>query len=102
MSPRPRRGEPRRLAGSLSRVLDELGHGAAAKGAAVMQHWEEVVGAEAARHCEPVVLRGRVLEVAADSPAWSQQLQLRREEILVALQGILGSDAPADLRLRVR
>lgn len=102
MSPGPRRSEPRRLAGSLSRVLEELGHGAAARGAVLMQRWEEVVGVEAARHCEPLVLRGRVLEVAADSPAWSQQLQLRREEILGALQAILGSDAPADLRLRVR
>lgn len=102
MSPGPRRSEPTRLARSLSRVLEELGHGAAAQAAVLMQRWEEVVGAEAAAHCEPLALRGRVLEVAADSPSWSQQLQLRREEILGALQRILGPEAPAELRLRVR
>lgn len=102
MSPGPRRSEPKRLGGSLTRVLDEIGYGAAASGAVLLQRWREVVGEAAALHCEPLALRGRVLEVAADSPAWSQQLQLRRQEILEALERVLGQEAPAQIRFRVR
>jgi len=42
-----------------------------------------------------------MLEVTVDSSVWSQHLQMRREEILDALRGELGADAPADLRFRV-
>jgi len=99
---RRRRRDPARIGGSIAKVLDELGHGLASRSMQLAARWEESVGAELAAHCEPVALRGPVLEVAADSPVWSQQLQLRQEEILRALAATLGSQAPTQLRLRVR
>jgi predicted nucleic acid-binding Zn ribbon protein len=63
--------------------------------------WDEAVGSEVARHCQPSALRGAVLEITVDSSVWSQHLQMRREEILAGLRGVLGADAPADLRFRV-
>jgi predicted nucleic acid-binding Zn ribbon protein len=44
----------------------------------------------------------RTLEVAVDSSVWGQQLQLRTGEILAALRELLGDDAPAELRFRLR
>ena len=67
----------------------------------VAEAWPEIVGPEAAAHSRPVLLRGPVLEVEVDASVWSQQLQMRRPEILARLRERLGSAAPRDLRLRV-
>lgn len=98
--PRGRRRRPMTALGdAVPRVLGELGLGGPI--VRIAQHWEDVVGPEIARHCRPVVMRGRVLEAAVDSSVWRQELQLRRGELLGALQRALGDDAPTELRLRV-
>ena len=98
---RGRRSEPKPLAGAIPGVLSDLGHGGAALALRVLELWPALVGAEPARHSEPTALRGRLLEVRADSSVWCQQLQLRRDEILAGLARELGDQAPRDLRLRV-
>jgi len=97
-APRP---EPRRLAGGIPRVLQELGLGGAAEALRIQEVWSEVVGSQLAPHVELAGLRGRVLEVEADSSVWAQHLQLRQEPILAALRERLGEAAPASLRVRV-
>ena len=47
--------------------------------------WEEVTGAEAARHARPVALEGGLLTVQCDSTAWAKNLQLMRAEIVTQL-----------------
>jgi predicted nucleic acid-binding Zn ribbon protein len=96
-----RRTTPRALGPLVPRVLRELGVEGAAAVLEVAESWEDVVGAEAAAHSRPVLLRGTVLEVEVDSSVWSQQLQMRRPEILARLRERLGSAAPRDLRLRI-
>jgi predicted nucleic acid-binding Zn ribbon protein len=96
-----RRADPAAIGGMIAGVLADLGHGGAATAMRIVKLWPEVVGEEAARHAEPTALRGRVLEVRADSSVWCQQLQLRRDEILAGLRDRLGAEAPGDLRLRV-
>jgi len=96
-----RRGAPRALADLVPQVLGELGYDAANTLVRLCERWEAVVGPEAARHCRPSALRGAVLEATAESSAWCQQLQLRREEILAGLARELGDAAPTDLWLRV-
>ena len=48
--------------------------------------WPQVVGPVvaplAAERCRPVAFRQGLLTVAADSPAWAQELDLRQVEIL--------------------
>ena len=44
---------------------------------------------------------GEVLELEVDSPVWSQQLQLRKPELLAALERAFGADAPRELRFQV-
>jgi predicted nucleic acid-binding Zn ribbon protein len=98
---RRRRSELEPLGPLVPRVLEELGFDALARVARVVERWDEAVGPEIARHCRPTAIRGETLEATVDSSAWCQQLQLRRPEILAALRRVLGSEAPADLRLRV-
>jgi hypothetical protein len=107
MSWRPRsrppetRRAPARVGAPLGRVLAELGLDVertrrldAALAAAL--------GPALAPHFEIVDLRGRTLELRADASVWSQELALRRAEVLAALRETLGGEAPAELRLRVR
>jgi Dna[CI] antecedent, DciA len=103
--PRSRRPEtrrpPARVAGTLDRVLAELGLDVertrrldAALAAAL--------GPELAPHFEITDLRGATLELRADAPVWSQELALRRSAVLAALRASLGAEAPTELRLHVR
>ena len=103
MSARPprRRGRPTALSDVVSQVLGDLGLDSVAKAHRIGQVWTSVVGEQIAAHCRPVGLRGEVLELAVDSPVWSQQLQLRKPEILTALGLALGADAPRELRFQV-
>ena len=103
MSARPprRRGRPTALSDVVSQVLGDLGLESVAKAHRIGQVWTSVVGEQVAAHCRPVGLRGEVLEVEVDSPVWSQQLQLRKPEILAALAREVGGDAPRELRFQV-
>lgn len=40
----------------------------------VWARWERIVGPEIARHAEPSSLKGGVLRVRADSPAWATEI----------------------------
>jgi predicted nucleic acid-binding Zn ribbon protein len=93
--------QPTPLGSVVPRVLGELGLSETAAVVRIVERWEAAVGAELARHCRPTALRGRVVEVAADSSVWCQQIQMHRLEILAALRRELGEDAPEDLWLRV-
>ena len=103
MSARPprRKGTPTQVGDLIGQVLGDLGLSGVAKAHRIGAQWEEVVGAQVAAHCRPLGLRGDVLEVEVDSPVWSQQLQLRKPDLLAALARILGPDAPRELRFQV-
>ena len=87
--------------GLVPRVLADLGLESSARVVRLLEHWEEAVGPEIARHCQPTALRGEVLEATVDSSAWCQQLQLEQPAILAALRQVAGDDAPRALWLRV-
>jgi predicted nucleic acid-binding Zn ribbon protein len=82
-------------------VLSELGLGGAAAAYRVGRCWEEAVGADVARHCRPLGLRGHILQLEVESSVWSQQLQLQQGKILTALRDLMGDDAPRELRFQV-
>ena len=103
MSPRPprRRGRPTAVGDILGRVLGDLGLDGVARAHQIGTIWEEAVGEQVAKHCRPLGLWGDVLELEVDSPVWSQQLQLRKPELLTKLKEHLGKDAPRELRFQV-
>lgn len=99
--PGRRKGTPTALGSLVDRVLGELGLEGVARSHQIGACWEEAVGAQIAAHCRPKGLRGEVLELEVDSPVWAQQLQLRKPELLAALQRRLGANAPRELRFQV-
>lgn len=103
MSARPPRrpGRPTALGDAVGRVLGELGLDSVAKAHRIGQVWTQAVGEQIAAHCRPVGVRGEVLELVVDSPVWSQQLALRKPELLAALARALGGDAPRELHFAV-
>ena len=106
MSPRPpragrRKGTPTPVADLIGKVLGELGLDGVAKAHQIGARWEEVVGPQVAAHCRPLGIRGEVLELEVDSPVWSQQLQLRKPELLASLERVFGTDAPREVRFQV-
>jgi predicted nucleic acid-binding Zn ribbon protein len=98
---RRRRSELESLGRLVPRVLEDLGLEEAARIVRIAERWEEAVGAEVARHCQPTALRGATLEATVDSSVWCQQLRLRSPEILGGLRQIFGAEAPTEIRLRV-
>ena len=93
--------DPAPVGGTVHRVLRELGYDAKAPGLVLSRGWEGVVGAEAARHCEPVGLRGDLLEIRVDSPSWSHHLGLHRTEILERVAALLPDGAPTRMRTHI-
>ncbi len=96
-----RRGQPTAVGDVLGKVLGDLGLEGVARAHQIGTIWAAAVGDQVAAHCRPLGLRGDVLELEVDSPVWSQQLQLRKPELLAALKRELGSQAPRELRFQV-
>ena len=78
-------GEPIRLTDALERVLGSFGAPPADLLATVFQRWEEVVGAEAARHCRPAAIEDSRLVVLASDPVWASEVQWLANEILARI-----------------
>jgi hypothetical protein len=93
--------DPARLGRGIGRVLGELGIDLE-KSLRLDRAFQQALGPELAPHFELVDLRGRTLEVRARSPVWSQELAIRRVEVLARLAAELGVDAPTEIRTRVR
>ena len=96
-----RKGRFESVGDLVGKVLGDLGLDGVALAHRIGAQWEEIVGAQVAAHCRPLGMRGTVLELEVDSPVWSQQLQLRKPEILAKLAAQLGKDAPRELRFQV-
>lgn len=96
-----RKGRMQPVGNLVSRVLGELGLDGVALAHQIGSAWPEIVGPQVAEHCRPLGLRAGVLELEVDSPVWSQQLQLRKTELLERLAERFGADAPRELRFQV-
>ena len=96
-----RKGRFESVGDLVGQVLGDLGLDGVALAHRIGAHWEEIVGPQIAAHCRPLGIRGSVLELEVDSPVWSQQLQLRKPELLAKLAEHLGRDAPRELRFQV-
>ncbi len=85
----------------VGKVLGELGLDGVALAHRIGSEWPEIVGPQVAEHCRPLGLRAGVLEVEVDSPVWSQQLQLRKPELLDKLRVRYERQAPREVRFQV-
>ncbi len=67
----------------------------------VFKRWEQVVGADIARHCRPVAIEGDRLIVAADDPMWASEFQWLSEMVLERLAEVSGGCRMEHLAVRV-
>jgi predicted nucleic acid-binding Zn ribbon protein len=69
------------VAGRLTKA-DLLGLGA------ILEGWDDVVGAQIARHATPIRLVDGVLTVAVDEPGWASQLRLAAGKLKAPLSAV--------------
>jgi predicted nucleic acid-binding Zn ribbon protein len=82
---------PERLAESLTRFLRSSGISDRVKQMSVLEHWEELVGAEIARVTQPLsITADGTLFVAAKSHAWMSELTLMEADLLASLNRVTG------------
>ncbi len=93
---------PRPVAASLDHVTRALGMPSAAVLEAVFSQWPDLVGPTAAANARPSSLRGGVLVVTVDDPAWGSELRYRAQDILASIAGSVGRGSPTRMEVRVR
>jgi predicted nucleic acid-binding Zn ribbon protein len=100
---RPPRSEqdPKRVSEVLDGVSRRLGAAPPGVLTAVFARWEDLVGAEIAAHCRPVSVRGQVLDLVVDQPAWATQIRFMSSDILAVLAVEAGQSEIRELRVRV-
>jgi predicted nucleic acid-binding Zn ribbon protein len=67
--------------------------------AAVFRDWRAIVGPHIADHAEPTSLRGGILRVRADSPAWASEIGYLGEEIRAHVNASAGRGLVAEVRV---
>jgi predicted nucleic acid-binding Zn ribbon protein len=55
-----------------------------------LKDWEGLVGKKLAEHTKPLFIENRVLHVATDGSAWSQEISFRRNAIMQGVNNRLG------------
>ena len=99
--PSPSEREPRRVSDSLDRITRRLGGPSAGTATSVFSRWADLVGADIAAHARPVSLRGGVLVLAVDHPAWATQLRYMTSDLLGRIEGVAGKEAVTQIQVRV-
>ncbi|HEU5036089.1 MAG TPA: DciA family protein [Nocardioides sp.] len=82
--------DPQLLDATLSRLIDDHGWDLDLRVHGVFGRWEELVGAEIARHCTPESFADGRLVVRTDSTAWATQLRLLAPTVVRRLNEELG------------
>jgi len=62
--------------------------------------WPDIAGQVVSSHARAEAVRDGVLLLAADSPAWAQELQMRRQDLLARIAQHLGPGVIRDLHFR--
>ena len=93
--------EPIELADALERVLGSLGAPPADVLSTVFHRWDEVVGADVARHCRPVAVEGDRLVVAASDPAWASEVRWLSDRVLARVNELSSNDRLKSITVRV-
>lgn len=88
------------IGGLLEQLLSSLGLEDRMQQTRALIVWDRVVGPQIAAHTRPHKIREDVLEICVDQPAWMQQLQLMKPQILKKLNAELGDAPLRDIFLR--
>lgn len=84
----------------LEGVLASLDLGSRLREQLAVRAWGEIAGRVVASHTRAEVVRDGVLMVAADTPAWANELHMRRGELLARLAAQVGEGVIRDIHFR--
>lgn len=90
---------PPRLKELLSAMGRRLGLDHPGEVGAVWSRWDEIVGAEIARHARPSSLRSGILRVRTESPVWATEISYLGDEIRQRANAISGRELVTDVRV---
>ncbi len=90
---------PRRAGGTVGQLLRDLQP--ASLLAEVQRVWPTAVGSVLAAHATPTAERAGVVLVTCESAVWAHELTLMAGELIVKLDGQLGTGAVRELRCGV-
>ena len=93
---------PEPISGALDRLSRKLGGPSSAVLRTIFGSWETLVGASVAAHVKPVALRGKILIVAADAPAWATQMAWLGPDLARRVNEELGATIVTSVEARVR
>lgn len=94
--------EPALMRTGLDRLVRHLGGPSADSMTALFERWSEFVGDTMGAHTRPVSVRGGVLVVAVDDPAWATEIRFLEAALKVRLNAELSENAIASIEVRVR
>jgi predicted nucleic acid-binding Zn ribbon protein len=95
-------GQPEPLGDVLADVLGRRQWAERMQSVRVFARWEQVVGADVARNCDPVRLVGGVLVVAAASPSWATQLRYLAPQLALSVNRAIGEPVVDRVEVTVR
>jgi predicted nucleic acid-binding Zn ribbon protein len=90
-----------RVGDALDAIRRELGMGEPSEIDAIATGWDQLVGAALAAHSRPQSVRGGVLVVLADSPAWAGQLRYLDEVLVTRIADELPAVTVSEVRVSV-
>lgn len=93
------RDDPLRLKDLLPDATAGLGIPAPEATGRIWSSWRDVVGPGVAAHAEPTSLRGGVLRVRADSPAWATEIGYLADEIRSRVNAATGARLVTEVRV---
>ncbi len=91
--------DPLRLKDLLRGATAGLGIPAPEATGRVWARWKEIVGPAVAAHAEPTSLKGGVLRVRADSPAWATEIGYLADEIRSRVNALTGAALVSEVRV---
>ena len=100
----PEKGREVRGGAPLGRVLEDLlakiSLGPQYRQQLALMAWPQIAGPTVAAHARAEAVRDGVLIVLTDSPAWAQELQLRRRDLVARVGAQVGEGVIRDIRFR--
>lgn len=93
---------PQPIGATFDRLTRRLGGPSGTVLRTVFGRWEELVGASVASNVRPVSLRGTVLVVATESPAWATQMGFVGPDLVRRVNEVVGAGVLTSVETRVR
>jgi predicted nucleic acid-binding Zn ribbon protein len=92
---------PQTLGSAVDAFVAQHGWAVRLRGARLFDRWEEVVGPELAKRCEPVRVAGGTLTVRAENQTWATQIRYMTTRLRDQAAAVIGEDLVKEVRIIV-